>query len=181
MLAATPQKSRTVLSPLQVSMNNILNPVSSCQKVLGIHIQNDLDWSVHKNKIISKVKSNLFLLKRIKPYLSSKAKRMYCNSYILRHLDYVSSVWGNTKQEHLGKLLRLQKRAARLTLNDYDSASADLFKELNWLPIKKQHINYNNLILVYKSLTNFVLNTWHNYSTTKVTVSIKWDPKHKKC
>ena len=152
MLIATSQRMRTIKSSLQVYINNARVPVSSCEKLLGVHIQDTMDWSSHVDYVSKLVKSNLYLLKRIRPYLSLHARKMFCNSYVYSHLDYLCTVWGNTTKENLNRLLLHQKHAARLTLDDYNSESSKLFSKLNWLPIESR-IAYNKEVLVYKALT----------------------------
>ena len=85
-------------------------------------------------------------------------------------MDYLCTVWGNTTKENLTKLFRLQKRAARLIFNDYDSQSAELFKKLKWLPVESR-IAQNKLVLVYKALHNMCpqyLNDMLQYQTNNV-------------
>ena len=36
---------------LKVYINNVQVPVSTCEKLLGVHIQTKLDWSSHVNNI----------------------------------------------------------------------------------------------------------------------------------
>ena len=48
--------------------------------------------------------------------------------------DFVCVVWGNTTNANLTRLVKLQKRAARMILKaDFKTPSEQLFKELNWL------------------------------------------------
>ena len=101
--------------------------------------------------VTNTVKSNLYLLKRIRPFLSQTARMMFCNSYMVSHLDYLCTVWGNTTKENLKKLHRQQKHAARLIYDDWESKSSNLFEKLNWLPMESR-IAQNKLILVYKAL-----------------------------
>ena len=56
---------------------------------------------------------------------------MYYQGYILPIIDYGSSNLGATSRNNIERLSKLQKRAARITLNaDYDTASSDMFIEL---------------------------------------------------
>ena len=60
---------------------------------------------------------------------------MLFNSLIKPILEYCT-VWGNSSVENLQRLLRVQKRCARLILDAviYDN-SVELFDKLGWLPI----------------------------------------------
>ena len=103
------------------------------------------------------MKSNLYLLKRIRPFPKQNFRKysviVFCNSYVHTHLDYICTVWCNTTQENLKKLFQQQERAARLLFDDWDSSYSELFSKLNWLPIDRR-IVHNKLILVYKALHN---------------------------
>jgi hypothetical protein len=151
MLIATPQKVRTIKESLKVYINNVQIPVSSCEKVLGVHISNSLNWDKHVTNVKNSMKGKLYILRRIRSYLSVHARKIFCNSYMFPYLNYCSTIWGNTTKGNLTKLHRLQKRAARLIYNDPISSSADLFKKLKWMPMEKL-IEYEKLVLVYKSL-----------------------------
>ena len=153
MLIAMPQKLWRINTCLKVYINNVQVPVSTCEKLLGAHIQANLDWSLHVNNVCKVVKCNLNLLRRIKCYLSVHARKMFCSSYMFSYMDYLINVWGNTTQENLNKLQRHLKHAARLVLDDWHSASSELLKKLEWLPIQSR-ISHSKMVLVYKILNN---------------------------
>ena len=70
-------------------------------------------------------------------------------------IDYGSLVWGTTSSSNLDRIYKLQKRAARIILHaDFNTPSAEMFKELNWLPIVKP-LNYKKAVFTYKSMNNF--------------------------
>ena len=127
---------------------------SCCEKVLGIHIDSTLSWSDHINYLIKKVNSLLALLKRIKKYLIPNTRILFYNAYILPHLDFCCSVWGNCNKSCLDFVLKLQKRAARIILDECDikKPSKILFKESGIVPIQKR-IAYHKSLLVFKSKT----------------------------
>ena len=55
---------------------------------------------------------------------------------------------------NIERLLQLQKRASRIILKtDLNTPSADMFRELGWLPVGKG-IDYNKAVLTYKALNN---------------------------
>ena len=79
---------------------------------------------------------NLHSLKEIKKNLPVKERLLFYNCYILPHLNYCCSVWGNCLANQKNWITKLQKRAARLILDaDLSIPSSDLFKKLKWLPL----------------------------------------------
>ena len=58
----------------------------------------------------------IWLLSKIKGYLSKEHRLTYYKSYIQPHLDYSNIVWGSTSKTNLMQIERLQRRACRIML-----------------------------------------------------------------
>ena len=92
------------------------------------------------------------MLKKIRCYLPLDQQILYYNATIKQTMMYGSSVWVSTSVDNINKVFRLQKRATRVILNaDNRANSADLLKELNWLPFLHE-AKINQCALVYKRL-----------------------------
>ena len=65
------------------------------ERILGLHVDNFLTWKAHIQNIHKTIAGKLALLCRIKQYLPYKARKKFYNSYILPHIDYCSTLWGN--------------------------------------------------------------------------------------
>ena len=87
--------------------NDVLNSVEN-EKVLGVRIDNNLTWSIHINFIAKKISSNLWLLSKLKDYLSTEHRVQFYKTYIQPHIDYCSTIWGGTSQYNLNRIYRLQ-------------------------------------------------------------------------
>ena len=86
---------------------------SESEKLLGIHLDNTMSWASHVEAIIEKCNALLFLLNRIKQYLSLPIRKLFYNACILPHLDYnCCTIWGNANNELLNTVIKFQKRAA---------------------------------------------------------------------
>ena len=96
------------------TLNNI-----SDDKILGVQVDDHLLFSSHIDKIARKITSNIWLLSRIKDFLNKEHRVQFYKSFIQPHLDYCNIVWGNTSQNNLLRLFRLQKRACKIIL-DYN-------------------------------------------------------------
>ncbi len=67
--------------------------------------------------------------------LPHKQRIVYCNSMIKPVFDYVNVIWTTCSKENLSRVLKLQKRAARVILNANRTApSVPLLNRLKWLP-----------------------------------------------
>ena len=94
------------------------------EKLLGVHINENLKWDDHVNKVKKKISTNLWLLSRIKIYIPFNTRILFYKAYIQPHLDFCNIVWGGTKSTNLYKLFRLQKKACKTIFGmDYTSVS----------------------------------------------------------
>ena len=136
MLLTTPQK-RIHLNKdmLLLTLNNEKLTVVSSDKILGIHVDNNLTWTDHTNAVAKKIASNLWLLSRIKEYLSTDQRVQFYKAYIQPHIDYCNSVWGGTSQRNLDRIYRLQKRACKIILDYQYENIAISMEELKILHI----------------------------------------------
>ena len=97
---------------------------------------------MHNHIILRKTQTNnklaterVWLLREFGDQTGYCALRFF-NSCIHNLFSYCSSVWGNCSSYLWSRLLRLQKRAARLLLDaDFTQPSLSLFSKLKWLPI----------------------------------------------
>ena len=165
MLITTHQK-RAVLDSdeLLLALNNEnLNTINK-DKILGVTIDNNLAWSSHINQICKKITSNLWLLSRIKEYLSVEHRTQFYKTYIQPHIDYCNLVWGGTSQLNLNRLFRLQKRACKIIL-DYNVENVlESMKKLKILTIYERLFLRKSKFMfkVYKSETPLYINEMFN-------------------
>ena len=157
MLLGTRQKLRYIEDPdkcLNIIIQDQKIEQVTSEKLLGIQIDNSLTWNDQIHKVKKTAQFKISLLRKIKRYLPKKTRKLFYNYYIKPHLNYCSSIWGQTSQENLHTISRLQKQAARLILDkDYNTASAEMFQELEWQTFPES-VQYQQALLVYKSLNN---------------------------
>ena len=98
--------------------NDALNAVEN-ETVLGVRIYNNLTWSVHINFIAKKISSNLWLLSKLKDNSSTEHRIQFYKTviYVQPHIDYCSTIWGETSPYNLKRILRLQNRSIKIILN----------------------------------------------------------------
>ena len=124
------------------------------QKLLGVYIDENLNWSAHIDYLCSNVSSKISLLRQLSEYVPVEVQTQFYQSYIMPLMDYGSVVWGSTSLTNLERLLKLQKRAARTILKtDFRTPSVGMFKELGWLSLERR-LKYNKAVLTYKALNN---------------------------
>ena len=118
------------------------------EQLLGLRI----DQNIHRT-----IADYLALLCRIKKNFPFQTRKSFYNCYILPHMDYCSTTSGNAPSSE--RILKLQKRAARITTDtEYRAESAPLLKQLRWPPLPER-IKYRQAQLVYKSVKGLAHNT----------------------
>ena len=137
---------------LQLKLNNNPLEIVKSERLLGLQVDQNLTWKLQVNKIIKKCNSLLYLLQRIKFCLDKSSRILFYNAYILPHLDYCCTVWGNCSNQLQQDIIKFQKRAARVILDKaFDEPSAPLFNQLKWMNFN-EHVEFKKVISVYKSL-----------------------------
>ena len=86
-------------------------------KLLGITIDNSLNFNSHISSLCKKSSAQLNAIFRLNSFLSYKAKQ----SFIFATFNYCPLVWHFSSSKSLLKIERIQKRALRFLLNDNES------------------------------------------------------------
>ena len=130
LLITTPHKrARLKNDPLSVSFKSVPLKYSKGEKLLGVNINENLNWGDHVNKIKKKVSTNIWLLSRIKSFIPVNARILFYKAYIQPHFDFCNVIWGGTNAKNLNKLYVLQKRACKLIFgHSYLNVSSALEK-----------------------------------------------------
>ena len=120
MLVTSSQKrQRLERDVLDLKFNNdTLNSISN-DKILGVFVDNNLAWTDHTKHLTKKIASNIWLLTKIKRYLSKDHRVQFYKSYIQPHIDFCSIVWGSSSESNKLKIFKLQNRACKVIL-DYN-------------------------------------------------------------
>ena len=95
-----------------------LNMISN-DKILGVFVDNNLTWSNHIKHLTKKIASSIWLLSKIKKFLSQAHRVQFYKSYIQPHIDFCNIVWGSSSESNKLKIFRLQKCACKVIL-DYN-------------------------------------------------------------
>ena len=112
-----------------------LKVANSCRD-LGIIVSDDLSWSDHYKFISSKAYSQLSLVKRCFKNASTSVKKLLYISLVRSKITYCSQLWRPMLIKDILCIERIQRRATKYILNDYNKST---YKErlisLNLLPL----------------------------------------------
>ena len=99
-------------------LENVILETVEVSKLLGVNIDCCLTWSNHLELLANKISKKLGVLKCLKPFMSGDALLKVYNCIIFPHFNYCCIVWSGAKHSsNIDRLLKLQKRAARIILN----------------------------------------------------------------
>ena len=95
-------------------------------KLLGINVDNKLNFNDHVSKLCNKVSQKIHALSRISPYMSTEKLRYILKAFIQSQFSYCPLVWMYHSRTLNNRINRLHERALRITYKD----SKLSFKEL---------------------------------------------------
>ena len=124
-------------------------------KLLGVTIDENLNFSEHVSQLISKISPKIALLNRLRHMLDIKTLNNVYLTIVQSLFDYCLTVWGNCPNVYRDQIQKLQNRAAHTIFGnfDYTSSVLNMIHELRWMNIHQRY-QYFILLLMYKCLNN---------------------------
>ena len=93
-------------------------------------------------------------LRAIRKHLTQKSTESLVHGLVHSHIDFCNGLFTEIPAYQINKLQRVQNHAARVVLNaSYEQPSADLLKELHWLPVKAR-VMFKVLVMVFRVISN---------------------------
>merc|ERR1711888_326327 len=139
---------------LAIIIDNIILEEKDVVAVLGVNIDNKLNWKSHIQHIYNKISKSIAILRRLKYSFPRHILIMIYMSLIYSYINYCNVVWGSAYNCHLKPLVVLQKKAVRLIKKaNYRNESAPIFYDLKLLPISNIY-HLNCLKFLFKCLFN---------------------------
>ena len=121
---------------LNIKFNDTTISQVSSQKLLGLYIDEHLNWSTHIDHLCKLISSKISLLQQLSNYVPTHAQKLFYQGFILPLLDYGCVTWGSTSSTNINRLSKLQIRAARIILQaDFDTYSIFYYASGAWLAI----------------------------------------------
>lgn len=124
MMLITTKQKRALLeyTNLNISINSHDLACVSGDKILGVHVDDNLLWTNHIDITTKKLSRNIWLLSQISKYLPIRHRVTYYKSYIQPHIDYCNIIWANANKSGISKIERLQRRACKIIMDyNYDN------------------------------------------------------------
>ena len=129
--------------------------------MIGLEIDSKLSFKAHVEKICKKLALRIAVLRKMRAFLPLIQRVEYYNPVIRPVMSYASVFWSSCDKERLYRVLKLQKRAARVILYaDRQASSVALFNKFSWSPFYEQS-RIDKFSIIYKRI-NWTLRSYFN-------------------
>ena len=132
--------------------NKTVETVSSV-RLLGIQLDDKLNFSLHVSNICKSAANQLSALIRLNNFLCFEGKRVLINSYFMSNFNYCPLVWMFSNATSLKKLENLLKRALRFLYNNYQLTYEELLDETNRSTMNVKRLRFL-CAEIYKTINN---------------------------
>ena len=95
-------------------------------KLLGVDIDYQLNFDQHISSLCRKAGQQLYVLKRLSPFLSKLNRLTIFYTFILSNFNYCPQAWHFCNEKNSRKLEKIQERALRFVYDDFNSTYVDL-------------------------------------------------------
>ena len=137
-MQANPSKFQALLLGSNSENSNVsfnvgdtaINPSKSVN-LLGVEIDNKLNFSIHIAEICSRAGRQVSALARLSKTLDKTTKLLVFNSFILSHFNYCPLVWHHCSIGDSRKIEKIQERGLRFVYNDPNSSYSQLLAKSN--------------------------------------------------
>ena len=129
-----------------------LSPVTN-EKYLGVHITQDLIWSLHIDRVATKASQKLGFIRRNQRGAPAQCKQLAYIALVHSGMEYASTIWDPHINVHSNKLEKIQRRAARWATSQYSHRTSvtSLMDQLKWQPLEDRRC-IQRLAVLYKIL-----------------------------
>ena len=141
------------LKDIDINFENVSITSSDCIKMLGIHVDERLNFDQHVTYICRKAGRQINVLKRMKNVLDFESRLCIYRSFILSNFSYCPVVWMFTNKRNIDMIDKIQERALRFVCNDYVSDYKVLLEKCNLSTIKLSMLR-NLAIEVFKCVND---------------------------
>ena len=154
MILTTSQLRTTRDISVQVQIGNSVQATSKVEKLLGLHLDENLKFAQHilndDKSLVKGLRTRLKALLQIKKIASFKVRLMIANGIFMSKLCYLISVWGGCQEYLLSALQVVQNEAMRAVCKrGCRHPIRELLRETNWLSVR-QLVFYHTVIQGWK-------------------------------
>ena len=132
-----------------LNLNGKIIRTSDSLKILGVTIDNKLNFNEHINDVCNKASQRVGVIMRLRNLIPTTAKLVLFKSAILPYLTYCHLVWHFCRASDTRRLERIQERGLRAVYKDTKSSYHQLLNRAN-LPTLLNRRLQDICVLMYK-------------------------------
>ena len=110
----------------KITIRNKTISSSKCEKLLGIKINNNLNFKEHIESLCKKANQKINALSRLASSMNFEQRRLIMNSFVICHFSYCPVVWMFHSRKLNARINRVHERALRVVYRDFDSSFEEL-------------------------------------------------------
>ena len=127
--------------------NSIIKQIVSSVRLLGIQLDDKLNFSLHVSNICKSAANQLSALIRLNNFLCFEGKRVLINSYFMSNFNYCPLVW------MFSNATSLKERALRFLYNNYQLTYEELLDKANSSTMNVKRLRFL-CVKIYKTINN---------------------------
>ena len=155
MLIGSQQKmTREAREALSITAQDIQLSRVSTARYLGVTVDDTLSWNQHTHSLCLSLSHKIRVLGRVSKFGTKDLLDTMYRTSIQPVMDYACTVWANSSVTNNNLIHRIQKRAARIVLNNFDFINVrgqDLVESLKWQTLTERK-QYFLATLMYKAI-----------------------------
>ena len=127
-------------SNISIHVDNLEIFSSNCEKLLGVKLDNKLNFNEHVSSLCKNASKKLHALARVAHYMTIEKRRIIMKTFINSHFNYCPLVWMFHSRSLNNRINRIQERALRIVYNDNLSTFKELLCKDNSVTIHVRNI-----------------------------------------
>ena len=141
MIIATRQKHQLTKPQLTLSIGNKTIKQVKSHKMLGIHIDAELNWQTQIQHLTKRLSKNVFLLSKLRKFADPEHLKLFFDAHIMSHLNYSSTVWDGCCKDTFSNINRLHRRAIKIISLMQNTTTEIKMSQLNIISLSKHGIS----------------------------------------
>ena len=153
---------------------NVMLETLYCERDLGIHVDYELKFDKHIQKIVNKANAMVGLIRRTYKFLDHQNFTLLYKALVRSHMDYATSVWSPHKVKYILQLEGVQRRATKMLPGMRDLTYPERLKmlKLPTLAYRRARIDMIETFKIAKGIYDNDVAPALPYANTNTNISI---------
>ena len=124
---------------------------------MGVTLHHQMSWNTHIHQAATRANNTQALIRRNLRTCPKSTKEQCYKTLVRPILEYAAIIWDPHTQSNIQILERVQRRAARYVMNDYDRGSSvsTMISQLGWSSLQQRR-SHTKIIMLYRIVHHLV-------------------------